>query len=53
MGVNILELWNKDLKIPFMSESSIGVCAVKLNLALACPSLLFSFFDKVHPWNGG
>ena len=30
-----------------MSESSMGVCAVKLNLALACPSLLFSFFDKV------
>ena len=34
-----------------MSESSIGVCAVKLNLALACPSLLFSFLDKVETWS--
>ena len=36
--------------VPLRKETSIGVCAVKLNLAFAAPSMLRSFFERVLTW---
>ena len=33
--------------LPLRKETSIGVCAVKLNFAFAAPSMFRSFFERV------
>ena len=38
------------VSVPLRKETSIGVCAVKLNLAFAAPSMFRSFLERVLTW---